>query len=45
MDCPMAANPEELITRDPGRSLVHKMKISRTTVRKDVAGRLDIQIL
>jgi hypothetical protein len=44
----MAANPEELIIRDPSRSmrsLVHKMKTSRTNVRKDVAGRLEIKIL
>ncbi len=48
MDCPLAANPEGFITRGPSmsmRSQWHKMNISRTTVRKDVAGGLEVQIL
>ena len=48
MDCPLAANPEEFITRGPSmsmRSQWHKMNISRTTVRRDVAGGLEVQIL
>jgi hypothetical protein len=37
MGCPLAANPEEFITRDPSMSMRaqwHKMNISRITVRK-----------
>jgi hypothetical protein len=48
MDCPLAANPEEFITRAPSmsmRSQWHKINISRTTVRKYVAGGLEVQIL
>jgi hypothetical protein len=48
MDCPLAAIPEEFITRCPSmsmRSQWHKMNISGTTVRKDVAGGLEVQIL
>jgi len=48
MDCPLAANPEEFITRGPSmsmRSQWQKMNISRTTVRKDVAEGLEVQIL
>ena len=48
--CPfLVASLEELITRDPcGRpkpTLGQKLNIFRTTVRKDVAGGLEIQIL
>ena len=48
MDCPLVANPLEFITRGPSmsmRSPQHKMNISRTTVRKDVVGGLEVQIL
>ncbi len=45
----LAASLEELITRDPPgrpmRALVQKLNIFRTTVSKDVAGGLAIQIL
>ena len=45
----LAASLEELITRDPwGRpkpTLGQKLNIFRTTVRKDVAGGLERQIL
>ncbi len=45
----LAASLEELITRDPPgrpmRALVQKMNIFRTTVSKDEAGGLAIQIL
>jgi hypothetical protein len=48
MDCPLAANPEEFITRGPSmsmRSQWHKMNISRTTVRKNIDRGLEVQIL
>jgi hypothetical protein len=45
----LAASLEELITRDPPdrpmRALVQKLNIFMTTVSKDVAGGLAIQIL
>ncbi len=45
----LAASLQELITRDPPgrpmRALVQKLNIFRTTVSKDVAGGLAIQIL
>ncbi len=45
----MTTNLEELITRDPPgrpmRTLVQKLNIFMTTVSKDVAGGLAIQIL
>ena len=45
----LAASLEELITMDPPgrpmRALVQKLNIFRTTVSKDVAGGLAIQIL
>ncbi len=45
----LAASLEELITKDPPgrpmRTLVQKRNIFRSTVRKDIAGALEIQIL
>ncbi len=50
MDYPMAANTEEFIAMDPSMSMRSdsirlKRNISRTTVRKDVARELEVQIL
>ncbi len=49
MDCHMAANPEEFITRNPNMSMrslpCSKDEHFQNNLRKDVAGGLEIQIL